>query len=704
MSPRLVTAPRPPLRRVSAGTVCAGVHLLFAVVLTLPLAQRFMTHLAGDAGDPLQTLWSWRWLHDALVELRNPFFTDRAYYPHGATLVFQTFDLPTGLLVAPLWTFLPPPAVYNVGVLFSFFLTSYGMYRLIMELADDRLAAVCAGVLFSATPYHSAHALGHQHLLNMGWIPLFLVHAHRIMAGTGGWRDGLLGGFYLALASLASWYHLLDVLVLAPVFLVGLLARDRGRFLRRDLWLRATVLLGAFLLVAGPLVLALFRARATEPVEGAHDAATYSADLQAFVIPNPTQHWGKLFLDASTDWPGNPAEQGQYLGIVVLVMALVAVAIRSPWAIPYLATALVGSVLALGPVIHRGGVALGDVRLPYGYLEEWFPPLRFMGVPGRLGYLTYLGLLTCFALALAWARARLSHRRSPLLAWAFPIGISVLALIEYYPRRMVMTELVAPPPMVEWSRTAETFSVLDLSGAPRMMWHATVHRKPVLGGYLSRTPSRLENWYRNIELIRARENPTPKLEVAFERTDSTLDFDWGAESPDPRLPGDNFRAEWNGLLRIPRSGMWTFHLASDDGSKLWIDGKVVVDNGGTHPLTWLSGSGRLTAGSHFLKLEYAEERGLAGLRLEWSGPGFPRRSPIPTEFLTAPDGETGLRGSYMKFIPDCTLDRDRALDELRSYAVRYVIASIGDEAACLTGRLGLVREYEGEGVRIYRLK
>ena len=75
--------PLPWVQEIWAALAC----LLAAIALTWPMAAQF-NHMSGDGGDHFQTLWSWRWLHDALASFRSPFFTDRVYFPQGATLVF----------------------------------------------------------------------------------------------------------------------------------------------------------------------------------------------------------------------------------------------------------------------------------------------------------------------------------------------------------------------------------------------------------------------------------------------------------------------------------------------------------------------------------------------------------------------------------------------------------------------------------------
>lgn len=59
-----------------------------------------------------------------------------------------------------------------------------------------------------------------------------------------------------------------------------------------------------------------------------------------------------------------------------------------------------------------------------------------------------------------------------------------------------------------------------------------------------------------------------------------------------------------GLIRIIAPGMYTFSTASSDGSHLWIDGWMVVDNGGMHTEVSASGVANLGVGYHYFKADW----------------------------------------------------------------------------------------------------
>lgn len=96
---------------------------------------------------------------------------------------------------------------------------------------------------------------------------------------------------------------------------------------------------------------------------------------------------------------------------------------------------------------------------------------------------------------------------------------------------------------------------------------------------------------------------------------------------DAGFPGVTDRFEWFALryfgkFRTSRGGAHGFRLVSDDGARLVIDGRVVVDNDGVHPPTSVSGSIDLTAGEHTMVVEYFQgPRVEIALQLFWTPPG-----------------------------------------------------------------------------------
>lgn len=74
----------------------------------------------------------------------------------------------------------------------------------------------------------------------------------------------------------------------------------------------------------------------------------------------------------------------------------------------------------------------------------------------------------------------------------------------------------------------------------------------------------------------------------------------------PAVAKDSMAFEFNTYIDIPEDGVYQFYTFSDDGSKLFIDGKVVVDNDGSHSLRRANGKLALKKGYHEMKLLYFE--------------------------------------------------------------------------------------------------
>jgi len=136
------------------------------------------------------------------------------------------------------------------------------------------------------------------------------------------------------------------------------------------------------------------------------------------------------------------------------------------------------------------------------------------------------------------------------------------------------------------------------------------------------------------------------------RTDYTIDFDWGDDSPDILVNTDNFSVRWTTELDVPFTETYTFITNSDDGVRLWVDGELIIENWTVHAATEDQGTIDLVAGqSVSVLMEYYESGGGAVASLSWQSPSIPRQI-IPTSVLSLPvmasgpnptNGATGIR-------------------------------------------------------------
>lgn len=137
-----------------------------------------------------------------------------------------------------------------------------------------------------------------------------------------------------------------------------------------------------------------------------------------------------------------------------------------------------------------------------------------------------------------------------------------------------------------------------------------------------------------------------------ERVDKEINFASTLEEFAGTKLRDNFYVAWTGFIRIPADGKYTFHLESDDGSRLFIDGREVVDNGGTHDMVEASGRAELKAGDHEIKVEFFDEEEDAGCILSWQAEGKAKEV-VPASALfhrksASSGGKEGLQAEYFR--------------------------------------------------------
>jgi len=125
----------------------------------------------------------------------------------------------------------------------------------------------------------------------------------------------------------------------------------------------------------------------------------------------------------------------------------------------------------------------------------------------------------------------------------------------------------------------------------------------------------------------------PEGPARFKRVDSEIRF----EKTFGNFPGTKLRdglyVTWRGLIRISRDGTYVFLTRSDDGSRVWIDGKRVVDNDGAHEMQEEDGDVELKAGLHEIRIDYFNNIGHNGITLYWKGPEI-EKEVVPAKVLS----------------------------------------------------------------------
>lgn len=170
---------------------------------------------------------------------------------------------------------------------------------------------------------------------------------------------------------------------------------------------------------------------------------------------------------------------------------------------------------------------------------------------------------------------------------------------------------------------------------------------PSVRGLMFELPASIPSKNRNVSLLEpgiqvdyffpAPDNVALETLAAIRPTASGLVPEIIMEVPQRKEP-DDFALRFIGNLTIPKTGKYTFFIASDDGSRVYIDDELLIDNDGLHGMSERNSAVDLAAGPHRIAITYFDNGGGDGLQVAWSGPGFGKQKIAP-EFLSV--GETG---------------------------------------------------------------
>lgn len=127
------------------------------------------------------------------------------------------------------------------------------------------------------------------------------------------------------------------------------------------------------------------------------------------------------------------------------------------------------------------------------------------------------------------------------------------------------------------------------------------------------------------------------------RTDAQIDFRWDGQSPAPGVNREYFSVRWTGKLFAPTSGIYKFSALVDDGIRVWVGGRKVIDEWRKQDDSKFVGQITLKAGqSYDLRVDYYNDWKGSAIQLYWEPPTkqlafrSEGRRVIPADYFLAP--------------------------------------------------------------------
>jgi hypothetical protein len=357
-------------RPAVAGAAAFLMYLVWSVILwARPVLAHFSTrYLANGRGDADLYRWMLGWTPWALTHGRSVLFTDRVFAPAGADLTWSTLMPGPAFVMWPVTRVFGTLATHNALKVAAPALAAWGAYLVCHRVTRAFWPSVAGGYFFGFSAYMVGQMQSHLNLVLVFPVPIAVYLVVRRV-------EGSLGriAFVAATAVTLLGLFLISTELFATATLFGgiafILALAGGGEHRLAV-VNAALLTGLAYAIVGlillfPYVLPAIRNAPLKPVRSSEDA---SVDALGFFVPRRDM----LLRDSTTasisrNFTAEVIEDGSYLG-VALVVVLVGFGIterrrRGTWAL--LSFVVIGSILALGPVLHVDG-------------RTWF------GLPGAL--------------------------------------------------------------------------------------------------------------------------------------------------------------------------------------------------------------------------------------------------------------------------------------------------------------------------------
>ena len=467
--------------------------LLFLVLFGKP--YNLQNLYLGDCsyGAYQGTLWNYWYVGEHLTEPSSLLRSDLQYYPFGTNVYLRIGNLLDIVLYQPFDHLLPDVAARNAFLWFVLWLDAMAMFLVAFRLSGRAGVSFALALAFTFNRFLFEELFyGRSTNLLVFPIPLFLLAGYQALL-KGGVRRLVVAAGLLALAGLSYTFYgvflVMAIAAMAPFHLWQLGARGfASRYLPR-----LAIVMG---------LTALFVLPAALPFLGG-DVRDVLASYQLFDDPVVGIARGHDYASESWFWTVvfehslNFVDALRSLGVLSLIaVGFVAVAARRHRrALTYLAVAVMGFVLALGPFFMfspettlemRGAhESVSLIRLPMMWLMGNVPYFVRFGHPERFIVVAQTGLLLALASATPIAMARLKGRWVEAIAAVAIVGLACADSFVVNRSEVFHSEPLNHSPFLRGLADDEGSVIvsLPLNASPFICDHQRIHRRPMLNGY-----------------------------------------------------------------------------------------------------------------------------------------------------------------------------------------------------------------------------
>ena len=484
-----------PTRRAGGQVLLLLAYFAVAIGTTWPLVGHLSTHIPGHTLDAPLHYWNGWWVRRALATGQSLFHTRLLFYPQGVSLVHHNIAWFSALGWMALEPIVGGLTAYNLVFLLFLALCGFSANLLIHRLTGDCRAAFISGLIYQCWPFRMAQ-LDHPNLVGTFCIPLFQLFLTRL-SHHWRWRDALLTGVFFAMVGYTRWQLLIPATIVGGILVLALIRTNCQARPVGTQWLGRLLLAGGIAVLAlSPPAVVMLTERALAPVDllQEEDEATLQTDLLAYLTPSPrhplfgeltSRLYGRYYHDraAGRRFPA-------YLGVTTLLLGVLGLWRAPRKSIPWLVSAALLMLLALGMELRVNGVLYSDVPMPYRLASKSYL-VRLIRFPDRFSLFLALPMAVLAGYGTLHLVVEASRKGQGLAAAAtclLALGVALEYLAvpapTYCPRLSPYHHALAGE--------SEDFAVLNLpidaQASKQYMFEQTVHQHPILQGHVSRLP------------------------------------------------------------------------------------------------------------------------------------------------------------------------------------------------------------------------
>ncbi len=510
-------------------------YMAVSILFTFPLVLHIADSLPGLLEmDSFVYMWNIDTFWNRVLTFHNPFITNRVFYPIGVNLVFHTYGVLPSILGV---FFLNNLVLYmNLLIVTGLTLSALACFILVRYLTDDSTIAFVSGLIYGFSPIMISYVLSQHYYFVVAapFLPLGLLMVFRFFDS--------LKTRYLVYTLLLFWmvfftdYYttILFILILSMATVVLIF---QSYLRRRELFYRifekgrltgyvTTVLLTLVL----PLVLMfVFVFPLGELKTRAFGSQVYysgfcNTNLVGFLIPSGFNPLLKGFSSSLKALFGlGKGYQGgaffdtpsYFLGWGILVIAVISFLTNYKDRYAFIAGffGVVVSLLSLGTVIRFGEREILTQELTPFYWLSHLPFLGMIDCPIRFPIGTELSIAMLVGILIYGVKTK-------RVLSGFILGfVLILFCFEYGTWNMPLWRVSVPSVYEQIAKNPDNYTVLELPSGiteskgsfgydgsiwalhSKQMYWQTIHRRPRLGGYVSRVPSGIYEFYRSEPVI-----------------------------------------------------------------------------------------------------------------------------------------------------------------------------------------------------------